>query len=679
MKALKILGVVLFLSIAAIGVLLAVGLPSGLVTGSIEKRIEEATGYQIDIDGGATVRLWPLTTVTLRDVRLYDPKDRVLSQRLSAESIRAELSLRGLLTGAPRVRELNIVKPVVTLPMSRERVRADNVFPGQADLVLGPDHRPFALDRIVVSDATVIFKDPRHQAESRIDQLNVKGLASPGRKLDVTLDGRAGEQMFKAEAKATIPSGPLDRLTVPVEFKLDAVGLLPQAVSGTGEVKLTGSTISINSLTGMLGQALFSGYASVEATAKPFVKLDLDFKKLNLETPASLDSTKAPTRSADASWNNEPIKLDGLNYIDADIKISASELNIGSMNLAPAKIEGTIAAGVVRAAVSEVGLYEGQAALGLAIDASIATPIYALRADLRDVRALPLLSHAADFSWLDGKMQAQFDIRATGKTQRELAASLSGTANVDFRDGQIRGLNVAQMIRSLTSTTLNGWQDDSTQATDLSELHAAFRIENGKATTADLRLAGPLVRVGGSGSIDLTMKTLAFKLEPKLVMTTQGQGSTVADPLGLGVPVTLEGPWSAPRIYPDMAGILDNPDAAFAKLREMGQGLFGQGGLFGGSGKDAQGKDGNKDGGGKLIEGIGSLIQGLTKPAATGAAGDSAGQGVAPPAQAQAQTPAQAQAPAQGQQPAQPNAAPGNNEATSAKQIDSIIRQLFGR
>ena len=295
------------------------------------------------------------------------------------------------------------------------------------------------------------------------------------------------------------------------------------------------------------------------------------------------------------------------------------------------------------------------------------------------MRALPLLSHAADFSWLDGKMQAQFDIRATGKTQRELAASLSGTANVDFRDGQIRGLNVAQMIRSLTSTTLNGWQDDSTQATDLSELHAAFRIENGKATTTDLRLAGPLVRVSGSGSIDLTMKTLAFKLEPKLVMTTQGQGSTVADPLGLGVPVTLEGPWSAPRIYPDMAGILDNPDAAFAKLREMGQGLFGQGGLFGGSGKDAQGKDGNKDGGGKLIEGIGSLIQGLTKPAATGAAGDSAGQGVAPPAQAQAQTPAQAQAPAQGQQPAQPNAAPGNNEATSAKQIDSIIRQLFGR
>ncbi|MGK3908224.1 hypothetical protein ABI084_15325, partial [Enterococcus faecium] len=40
----------------------------------------------------------------------------------------------------------------------------------------------------------------------------------------------------------------------------------------------------------------------------------------------------------------------------------------------------------------------------------------------------------------------------------------------------------------------------------------------------------------------------------------------------------IEGPWSSPRIYPDMQGVLDNPDAAYAKLREMGKGLFGPNG-----------------------------------------------------------------------------------------------------
>src|SRR6202023_191042 len=90
-------------------------------------------------------------------------------------------------------------------------------------------------------------------------------------------------------------------------------------------------------------------------------------------------------------------------------------------------------------------------------------------------------------------------------------------------------------------------------------------------------LVGPLVRMTGSGTIDLGAKSLAFRVEPKLVMTTEGQGRT-ADPVGLGIPVKIEGPWSEPRIYPDMNGILDNPDAAYAKLKDMGKGLFGPGG-----------------------------------------------------------------------------------------------------
>ena len=42
--------------------------------------------------------------------------------------------------------------------------------------------------------------------------------------------------------------------------------------------------------------------------------------------------------------------------------------------------------------------------------------------------------------------------------------------------------------------------------------------------------------------------------------------------------VVIDGPWAEPRIYPDMAGMLDNPDAAYAKLKEMGKGLFGANG-----------------------------------------------------------------------------------------------------
>ena len=149
----------------------------------------------------------------------------------------------------------------------------------------------------------------------------------------------------------------------------------------------------------------------------------------------------------------------------------------------------------------------------------------------------------------------------------------------------------------------------------------------------------------GAGTVDLGSKTLAFRVEPKLVMTTQGQGGS-ADPVGLGIPVIVQGTWSEPRIYPDMAGILDNPDAAYAKLRELGQGLFGQNGL---------GSD--KSGGPNLGETLGTLIQqGL------GAAGKPNPGGSPSPGQ-----------PSPGQ------SSQGQSSQGNTTPLDDIMKRLFGR
>jgi len=171
---------------------------------------------------------------------------------------------------------------------------------------------------------------------------------------------------------------------------------------------------------------------------------------------------------------------------------------------------------------------------------------------------------------------------------------MSGTADLSIQYVKIIGINVPKMIRTLTARVLTGWQESRTESTDLSDLSASFRIENGRATASNLRLLGPLVRVNGSGTVDLAAKTLQFKLDPKLVASLEGQGGA-ADPLGFGVPVNVEGSWSDPRIYPDVAGILSDPDGAYAKLNALGQGLFGKG----------QGQGGGLD---TLMQGLGTLL-----------------------------------------------------------------------
>ncbi len=104
-------------------------------------------------------------------------------------------------------------------------------------------------------------------------------------------------------------------------------------------------------------------------------------------------------------------------------------------------------------------------------------------------------------------------------------ANMSGTTFAVFQDGAIKGLNVAQMICSLTASTLSGWQESSEQATDLSQLSASFKIDKGQAQTTDLNLVGPLVKMTGVGTIDLGTKQIGFRVEPKLVMTTEGRAA----------------------------------------------------------------------------------------------------------------------------------------------------------
>jgi AsmA protein len=260
-------------------------------------------------------------------------------------------------------------------------------------------------------------------------------------------------------------------------------------------------------------------------------------------------------------------------------------------------------------------------------------------------------------------------------------SNISGTAFVLFQDGAIRGLNLAQMIRSLTASTLNGWQQQQEQATDLTQLAASFKMDRGQATTTDLNLIGPLVKVTGVGTIDLGTRMIGFRVEPQLVMTTEGQGRT-ADPVGFGIPVVLSGPWSSPKIYPEIQGVLDNPEAAYAKLREMGKGLFGPDGaglnnLLGNLGSIAgnQGGGSGTGGAGNLLGGglgqaLGGLLGGLGN--APGTPPSHSRSIPAPPMQPQA-------APAQ---PAAPPATAQNTpppEQQDSQPMNDVLRQLFNR
>jgi AsmA protein len=616
MKALKIAGVVIVVVTAILALSLVLGLPIGILTSAIQERVERDTGYRLNIAGSARLGLWPSLHAIVTDIKLTDPGDRDGSNRLTISRVRAEVSLSSLWSGHPQISELSIEKPVLYLPLVRERLR-DVPGRSRAPAASGGDN-PARIDRLSITDGAVILSNPRDRVEDRIEDIAVTAAMSVDNNVAITGSARAGDRPLTFDIKADQPSSAAGRQTIPAEFSLEMPGTLRRPLSGRAELRLSGKVVMINNLSGMLDDGAFNGWASVDVSSKPLVKLDLDLQRIEV---GSDNVASNPAQG----WSTALIDLRGLNYVDARAKLSVAALKVSGASLGPADVEASLAGGVLKATIGNLGAYGGQGSGEVIIDASSGNPVYAMHGDLAGARALPLLQNLIAFDKLDATMQGKLALRSSGASQQAIMSNLSGSAFLIFRDGAVRGINVAQMIRSLISNPLSGWQQSQDLSTDLTQLSASFQLERGLATTSDLSLVGPLVKVTGAGTIDLGNKALALRVEPKLVMTTEGQGRT-SDPVGLGIPVVIDGSWAQPRFYPDMAGILDNPDAAYSKLKQMGQGLFG---------KDGAGLN-------NLINGIGGLIgnarsNGPTPPSAGSSAGNApaapnAPAGQAPPA-----------------------------------------------
>ncbi len=205
----------------------------------------------------------------------------------------------------------------------------------------------FTVDRLTVEDGTVIMSNTRDRFEMRIDRIAATGSLNAA---DARLDVRAnvGDQPIHLQANAKTPFAGLDGASVPVEMSFEAPGFLDDKVTGTADVRAGASVFRINGLAGRIGTSRLNGWASVDFSGKPMVKADFDVERLALaaSSPSSgrigpSQRPRAKSSTASASWSGQEIRLIGLNYVDADVQLSATELNVGSVRASPVSVHAT--------------------------------------------------------------------------------------------------------------------------------------------------------------------------------------------------------------------------------------------------------------------------------------------------------------------------------------------------
>jgi AsmA protein len=276
--------------------------------------------------------------------------------------------------------------------------------------------------------------------------------------------------------------------------------------------------------------------------AKPRLTGDLGIDRVDLT---------GLTGEAGANWSEAPIDLEVLEALDAELSLDIAELAWGKLVAGAARLDVALEDGVMEAALVDSELYGGSASGRLLLHRSGPLAVLEAALDASGIDGGKLAAGLAALERIRGQADVDFDLKARGASQQELVARLRGTAHVQVRDGALIDFDVPALLGHVETQVADGWAAAAGGETPFSRLDASFAIEDGIAETEDLALRGPGAEVNATGSIDLLSRRLDLQIDPQ----------------ALPVAVVIAGPWAAPKIHPDITGILDNPEQAYDALR----------------------------------------------------------------------------------------------------------------
>ncbi len=381
----------------------------------------------------------------------------------------------------------------------------------------------------------------------------------------------------------------------PLVFEGDGLG--PFSIKG----KLSATPTRFAFTEAEIGLDGMAGRGAVTADvsgAKPDIQgeLKLDVLDANKYLPPEAARGDAEPESAGGGepagdpgpqeWSDEPIDLAGLKAVNLDFELGVQGIRVRKIAIGESALRVAIKDGLLTADLRQLKLYEGIGRAELALDGRGASPSLRKSFTLTGVNAGALLTDAADFDRLEGSGDIEISLSAAGKSQKAMVQTLDGDGAIKFVDGAIRGINLAQMIRNVTSAFTD---TSGAQKTDFAELSGTFKITRGILRNDDLVLLNPLLRVNGAGTADLPKRTVKYRIEPKAVGSLEGQGGEAALK-GIAVPVIVEGPWHDLTYRPDLAAVIggglgkvtESPKDALKGAKDAGEtllkGLTGQGG-----------------------------------------------------------------------------------------------------
>jgi AsmA protein len=397
-------------------------------------------------------------------------------------------------------------------------------------------------------------------------------ISLPGIEGELNVEG--GAPQAQARVSATLHADLRARTVELAQWMTTAT--LPGAQGGTvalnaqGQARVALDTEALDvQLAGQLDESRFEGRWGLRGFGAPAHDFELEVDRIDLDRYRAAGAPAAA--GPEAGGADAPLDLSALRELNAAGRVRVGTLK--AAGIAVQQLRADLRAGAGRLVVAPLAaeLYGGRASGSLVLEAG-SPPRLATQQAWSGVALGPLLKDALGRETLTGRGTLALDVAAQGATVAALKRALEGSARIELRDGSVRGINVAQVVRGAAALLGRGIDaqtgtGSAAEATDFSELSGSFRIRGGVAHNEDLRAKSPLLRVSGRGDIDLGAGRLDYLVQATVVETLQGQGGPELQSLrGLTVPVRLAGPFDAVGYRVDAAGLLR--DLARRKLQD---------------------------------------------------------------------------------------------------------------
>ncbi|MDF1589485.1 MAG: AsmA family protein [Gammaproteobacteria bacterium] len=588
--------------------------------GQVIQLVEDATGRQLEINGDMRFALSLVPTVVVEDVTFSNASWGSRPEMVSLKKFEIEVALLPLITGDIQLNRIILIDPDIVLETNKKGtgnwVFASKSEDKQEKTTTAEIHPPkIVVNEVHIKNASVIYIDGITGQHTKlvIDQITAESdsvndplslmmkvaynaipisvsghlgsfkqlTANEDYPLDLTIE--VSDARLALNGKITKPMD-AKGINVAVKFDVNNLNDLSKLAGSNlpdfGPVALSGTLIdgvgsyAIKSLALTAGNTDLSGELTANiASKRPSISAKFNSNLIDLVEFAG-DEASQPAEKKDRVFSSEPLPLEALKSVNANVSINAKHIKTASMDLSDTNVTVLLKEGNLTIKPLSSVVAGGKLAGSVTLTTSGQSGTLMTNITIAGLEPNQLKDLNGKLT--GAKTDVTINIAGSGDRVSQIMAGSNGTLLVKVGNGVITD-SIAGALGADVLTKLVSMLNPFAKSNDATQLQCAvvnFDIKNGIATTdKGIAISTNQMNIIGSGTVNLKTEVLDIGIKPE---AKEGVGINAGK---LASVVRVGGTLAQPKPTADMVGAVSTglsvgTAVATGGLSLLAEGLF---------------------------------------------------------------------------------------------------------